>query len=51
VPRFLKSVRRRYPPETTVYFVMDNLSTHWTPDIRQWAADTTNNVSSRPTSR
>lgn len=49
VLRFLKSVRRRYPPETTVYFVMDNLSTHWTPDIRRWAADTTNNVALLPT--
>jgi transposase len=44
VLRFLKSIRRRYPAEVTVYFVMDNLSTHWTPDIRAWAADTTNNV-------
>jgi transposase len=44
VLRFLKSIRRRYPPETTVYFVMDNLSTHWTPEIKAWAADTANNV-------
>jgi transposase len=44
VLRFLKSIRRRYPPEVTVYFVMDNLSTHWTPDIRAWAANTANNV-------
>ena len=44
VLRFLQSVRRRYPAETTVYFVMDNLSTHWTPEIRAWAADPTNNV-------
>jgi transposase len=44
VLRFLKSIRRRYPPEVTVYFVMDNLSTHWTPAIRAWAADTATNV-------
>jgi len=44
VLRFLKSIRRRYPAEVTVYFVMDNLSTHWTPEIRAWAADTANNV-------
>ena len=23
---------------------MDNLPTHWTPEIRAWAADTANNV-------
>lgn len=46
---FLKDIRRRYPPERTVYIVMDNLSAHWTPDIRAWAADTTNNVALLPT--
>lgn len=39
---FLRDIRRRYPAETTVYIVMDNLSAHWTPAIRQWAA--ANNV-------
>lgn len=46
---FLKDIRRRYPLETTVYIVMDNLSAHWTPDIRRWAADVTNNVALLPT--
>jgi len=44
---FLKDVRRRYPPETTVYVVMDNLSAHWTPAIRQWAIES--NVGLLPT--
>ena len=37
VLRFLKDIRRRYPAETTLYIVMDNLSAHWTPEIRRWA--------------
>ena len=44
---FLKDIRRRYPAETTIYIVMDNLSAHWTPAIRQWAVD--NNVGLLPT--
>lgn len=44
---FLKDIRRRYDPETTVYIVMDNLSAHWTPAIRRWAAQ--NNVGLLPT--
>ena len=44
---FLKDIRRRYPPDTTVYIVMDNLSAHWTPAIRRWAVD--NNVGLLPT--
>lgn len=44
---FLKTIRRRYPAETTVYIVMDNLSAHWTPAIRTWAVE--NNVGLLPT--
>ena len=33
VLEFLIDIRRRYPAETTVYIVMDNLSAHWTKDI------------------
>lgn len=44
---FLKKIRRRYPGETTVYIVMDNLSAHWTPAIRRWAVE--NNVGLLPT--
>lgn len=47
VLEFLKDIRRRYPAETTVYIVMDNLSAHWTPDIRRWAVN--NNVGLLPT--
>jgi len=47
VLEFLKDIRRRYPAEVTVYIVMDNLSAHWTPDIRRWAHD--NNVGLLPT--
>jgi transposase len=47
VLQFLKDIRRRYPAEVTVYIVMDNLSAHWTPAIRQWA--TANNVGLLPT--
>ncbi len=47
VLEFLQDIRRRYPAETTVYIVMDNLSAHWTPDIRRWAV--TNNVGLLPT--
>jgi transposase len=44
---FLNDIRRRYPDETTVYIVMDNLSAHWTPAIRRWAV--ANNVGLLPT--
>lgn len=47
VLEFLQDIRRRYPAEVTVYIVMDNLSAHWTPDIRRWA--TANNVGLLPT--
>ena len=47
VVEFLKDIRRRDPAETTVYIVMDNLSAHWTPDIRRWALN--NNVGLLPT--
>lgn len=47
VLEFLRDIRRRYPVETTVYIVMDNLSAHWTNEIRTWAAN--NNVGLLPT--
>jgi transposase len=37
VLEFLKAIRGRYPASTRIYLVMDNLSTHWTADIRRWA--------------
>lgn len=47
VLEFLRDIRRRYPAETTVYIVMDNLSAHWTKDIVTWALH--NNVGLLPT--
>jgi transposase len=47
VLEFLKDIRRRYPAEVTVYIVMDNLSAHWVPAIKQWAI--ANNVGLLPT--
>jgi transposase len=37
---FLQTIRMRYPTRQRIHLVMDNLSTHWTPDIRAWAAET-----------
>jgi transposase len=33
----LRALRMRYHPELRIYLVMDNLSTHKTPHIREWA--------------
>ena len=35
---FYRSIRRRYADHLRLYLVNDNLSLHWTPAIRQWAA-------------
>ena len=34
---FYQYIRRRYPDHVRVYLVNDNLSLHWTPQIRVWA--------------
>src|ERR687885_2561293 len=34
---FYKSIRRRYADQLRVYVVNDNLSLHWTTEIRAWA--------------
>jgi transposase len=44
---FLQTIRMRYPARRRIHLVMDNLSTHWTTDIRDWAADS--NVELVPT--
>jgi transposase len=44
---FLQTIRMRYRPQQRISLVMDNLSTHWTTDIRDWAADS--NVELVPT--
>jgi transposase len=37
VVRFLQTIRMRYDPRLRLYVVMDNLSCHWTPKVREWA--------------
>jgi transposase len=44
---FLQTIRMRYPARRRIHLVMDNLSTHWTNDIRGWAASS--NVELVPT--
>jgi transposase len=44
---FLHTIRMRYPQRRRIHLIMDNLSTHWTPAIREWAAD--NNMDLVPT--
>jgi transposase len=34
-----RALRMRYDPQLRIYPVMDNLSTHKTPDIHKWATD------------
>jgi hypothetical protein len=34
---FYKYIRRRYPDHLRIHLVNDNLSLHWTPQIRTWA--------------
>ena len=44
---FLQQIRLAYPLSTRIYWIQDNLSCHWTPAIRAWAA--ANNVELVPT--
>jgi transposase len=44
---FLKKERDKYPMNERIYIIQDNLSAHWTPDIRNWAKE--NKVSLVPT--
>ena len=36
---FYKQIRMRYDPRLRIYLIADNLSTHKTPAIREWADD------------
>jgi AcrR family transcriptional regulator len=45
----LKDIRRRYPADVQRYIVMDNLSTHWTPQIRAWALTNHDGLLATPT--
>jgi transposase len=44
---FMKQIRLAYPKQIRIYWIQDGLSSHWTPDIRAWAAD--NNFELVPT--
>ncbi len=44
---FMRQIRLAYPRRIRIYWIQDNLSCHWTPAIRSWAAD--NNVELVPT--
>jgi len=47
---FYRSIRRRYPDHLRIYLVNDNLSLHWTPAIRAWAAAHNVELVATPTS-
>ena len=38
VVAFLTQIRMRYDPRQRIYLIQDNLSCHWTPKVREWAA-------------
>ena len=44
---YMRQIRLAYPPSRRIYWIQDNLSCHWTPAIRAWAAD--HNVELVPT--
>jgi len=44
---FMRQIRLAYPRRLRLYWIQDNLSSHWTPAIRQWAEQ--NNVELVPT--
>jgi transposase len=44
---FMKQIRLAYPKQIRLYWIQDGLSSHWTPEIRGWAA--ANNVELVPT--
>ena len=43
-------IRRRYPADQRIYLVNDNLSLHWTPQIRAWAEHHNVELVATPTS-
>jgi transposase len=36
---FMRQIRLCYPRRMTIYWIQDNLSANWTPEIREFAAD------------
>jgi hypothetical protein len=43
----MKQIRLAYPEQIRLYWIQDGLSSHWTPEIRTWAA--ANNIELVPT--
>lgn len=37
VPGFMRTIRLVYPARQRIYWIQDNLSANWTPDIRKFA--------------
>jgi len=46
---FYKQIRMRYDPKLRIYLIADNLSTHKTPAIFEWAADANTELVFTPT--
>jgi transposase len=46
---FYKQIRMRYDPRLRIYLIADNLSTHKTPAIREWADDANTELVFTPT--
>jgi transposase len=44
---FMRQIRLAYPKHIRIYWIQDGLSSHWTPEIRAWAA--VNNMELVPT--
>jgi transposase len=44
---FMKQIRLAYPAQIRIYWIQDGLSSHWTAEIRAWAA--ANNIELVPT--
>jgi transposase len=36
---FMKKIRLAYPTQIRIYWIQDGLSSHWTAEIRSWAAE------------
>lgn len=45
----MKLVRLAYPARIRIYWIQDGLSSHWTPAIREWAADNNMELVATPT--
>lgn len=46
---FMKQIRLAYPKRIRIYWIQDGLSSHWTPEIRAWAAGNSMELVPTPT--